>query len=78
MNLRAVCSLENRRTCDKIWVWEQRFFREESEKRASYGLSWPIKYFGFERIDVFWQNIGMRVWGVYDKLKKKDIRALCF
>ena len=34
MNLRAVCSLENIRTCDKIWVWEQRFFREELEKKG--------------------------------------------
>ena len=47
------------------------FFVKNQKKRASYGLLWPIKYFGFERIDVFWQNIGMRVWGVYDKLKKK-------
>ena len=72
MNLRAVCSFENRRTCDKIWVWEQRFFREESEKK---GILWT-----FMAHQVFWfwenwrflnKNIGMRVWGVYDKLKKK-------
>ena len=34
MNLRIVCSLENRRTCYKIWVWEQRFFCEELEKKG--------------------------------------------
>ena len=34
MNLRTVCSLENRRTCDKIWVSEQRLFHEEFRKKG--------------------------------------------
>ena len=44
-----------------IFLWRIR------KKRASYGLLLSIKYCSFDRIDVFWQNIGMRVLGVYEK-----------
>ena len=50
MNLRAVCSLENSRTSDKIWVWEQRVLREESEKK---GILWT---FMAHQVFRFWQN----------------------
>jgi len=65
MNLRAVCCLENRRTYDKIWVWEQRFFREDSEKKA---ILWT---FMAHQVFWFWQN-----WRFLTKYRRESMRCL--
>ena len=58
--------------------WEYHwFFRDNSEKRASYWLFWPIIERSFDRIDVFWPIMCMTGGGFSWKNLKNDMRAPC-
>ena len=55
---------------DKIWLCEQPVFREKSEKKGILLTFMPHKT-SFDRINVFWPYMGMRVGGFYEKFWKK-------
>ena len=64
---------------NKIWAWDWRFFRENSEKKGIL-LTFMVHniFIRFDRIDVFWQNKGFKAGGYSWQIWKSDMRASCF
>ena len=77
MDMRAVCYLEIGRFWQNMG-WEYWFFRDISEKKASYWLFWPILDRSFDRIDVSWPVICMTAGGFSWKFWSNYMRVPCF
>ena len=64
--------LENRGFFDKIWAWEMLFFAKNWKKMTSYWLFGPIINSSFDRIDVFWPNMGLTAGDFHEKMTSEN------